>query len=87
MEENKITVQDWAIRARSKKEIYEFLVVQGNDYLPPIQDYNHEFVRDIIQGTKRVSMAYLSLSKKYIKGRDAKLCQVPMLKTLKVKET
>ena len=56
MEDRILTVQDCAIKARSKNEIYEFLTIQGNVYLPLIQECNHEFVRGIVQGTKKVKL-------------------------------
>ena len=56
MEDIIFTVQDCAIKARSKKEIYEFLTIHGNVYLPLIQECNHEFISDIVQGIKKVKL-------------------------------
>ena len=56
MKDRILTVQDCAIKVRSKKEIYEFLTIQGNVYLPPIQECNHEFIHGIVQGTKKVKL-------------------------------
>ena len=56
MEDSILTVQDCAIKACSKKEIYGFLTIQGNVYLPPIQECNHEFIRGIVQRTKKVKL-------------------------------
>ena len=50
-----LTVYDWAI-SLDKKEIYDFLVVQGNAYLPANHEWNHEFIREIVQGIKKVNL-------------------------------
>ena len=51
----RLTISDWAIRARSKKEVYNLLVVQGNLLLPPIDECNHKFIKDTVEGKKKVS--------------------------------
>ena len=45
---DRLTLLDCKVKARSIKEVYELLVVQGNVFLPPINEYNHVFVKDII---------------------------------------
>ena len=56
MEDKILAVQDCTFKARSKKEIYEFLTIKGNVYLPPIQECNHEFILGIVQGIKKVKL-------------------------------
>ena len=52
----KLTISDCAVRAWSKKEVYSLLVVQGNLFLPPIEEWNHEFIKQIVQGKKIVNL-------------------------------
>ena len=49
------TIEDCKVTARSKKEIYNLLCVQGNVFLPPIEECNHQYIKDIIEGKKLVS--------------------------------
>ena len=49
------TLNQWAVHARSKKEVYELLVIQGNVILPQIQEWDHQLIKAIIQGNKQVT--------------------------------
>ena len=51
------TLTECAVHARSKKEVYELLVVQGNVFLPPIQECDHVFIKEIITGKKHVRVS------------------------------
>ena len=55
------TVYDWAISLDKKKDIYDFFVVQGNAYLLAIHEWNHEFIREIVLGTKKVNLTVRNL--------------------------
>ena len=48
------TVLDVRIKAKSKLEIYRVLTPEGDIYLPPIKEWNYQFIRDIISGAKLV---------------------------------
>jgi hypothetical protein len=41
---------------RSKKEIYQILLIEGQFYLLPIEDCTFDFLRDIFSGKKTVSL-------------------------------
>ena len=43
---------------RSKKEIYQILLIEGQFYLPPIEDCTIDYLRDIISGRKKVSLQH-----------------------------
>ena len=47
-----ITSSDISLKAKSKKEIYMVLKVEGGLYLPPIMNANRNYIRGIISGTK-----------------------------------
>ena len=65
----KLTLNECAVHARSKKEVYELLVIQGNVLLPPIQEWDHQFIKEIIQGKKQVSRFQRVLCLAY-KGKE-----------------
>ena len=48
-----ITAKQFGIAARSKKENYDVLIVQGDYYLPPIESIRADFVYDILVGNKK----------------------------------
>ena len=52
--QDKFTVLDVGIKAKSKLEIYWVLTTEGGIYLPPIKEWNYQFIRDIITGAKLV---------------------------------
>jgi hypothetical protein len=54
MEKEDLTVNEMALRARSKKEMYQFLQVEGEIYLPPSSQVNWDYVADILSGEKNV---------------------------------
>ena len=45
-----ITLNDISIKARSKKEVYLVLTVEGGLYLPPILDSNRMYLKEIMSG-------------------------------------
>ena len=45
-----ITINDIALHAKSKKEVYDVLTIEGGIYLPPIIDANRKYVQNIIRG-------------------------------------
>ena len=47
-----ITLSDLSLKAKSKKEIYMVLTVEGGLYLSPIMDANRNYIRVVINGTK-----------------------------------
>ena len=47
-----ITLSDLSLKAKSKKEIYMVLTVEGGLYLSPIMDANRNYIRVVTNGTK-----------------------------------
>jgi hypothetical protein len=56
VEVKRIHTRDMSRIFRSKKEIYEILFVEGQYYLPPIEDCPIDFLRDLFCGKKKVSI-------------------------------
>ena len=46
------TIKNLAVKCKSKTEIYNLLIRDGNIYLPPKQDATQNYFRDLIQGKK-----------------------------------
>ena len=58
MEEEKlrtIDVREIALKCTTKAEVYKVLTIIGGIYLPPIEQINSDFIRDILSGDKLVS--------------------------------
>ena len=53
--QDKLSVLDVGVKAKSKLEIYRILTTEGGIYLPPPKEWNYQFIRDIITGAKLVS--------------------------------
>ena len=49
-----IDVREMALTCTTKSEVYKVLTLTGNVYLPPIQQVNSDFIRDILWGEKLV---------------------------------
>ena len=72
--ETEITINDISIKARSKKEIYMVLSLEGGIYLPPILDANSKYIKDIITG-----------SKEYLYWKNINTIKVPHIKSFEIK--
>ena len=53
MEPQFINVSTFAAKYKSKREVYTFLSVDGNVYLPPFDTVTVYFLKDIVSGKKR----------------------------------
>ena len=74
MEEfSEISINEVALKSKSKKDIYDLLTTEGNIYLPPLWDTHYKFISQIICGEKL-----------YLKWSEIKVCKVPHLKSLSV---
>ena len=51
---NPIDLNRLAIKARSKKELYDVLLSDCGIYMPPIQFANANYVRDVLTGLIKV---------------------------------
>ena len=58
MEEEKLStidVREMALKCTTKEEVYKVLTTTGGVYLPPVEQTNWDFIRDILWGDKLVS--------------------------------
>ena len=51
----KLKVNEISIHAKSKKELYRLLQLEGNIYLPPLEQANHKYISDLLSGKKKVT--------------------------------
>ena len=72
--ETEIIINNISIKARSKKEIYMVLSLEGGIYLPPILDANSKYIKDIMTD-----------SKKYLYWKNINTIKVPHIKSLEIK--
>ena len=54
MEPTKINVRQISLEASSKKELYRMLKLEGDVYLPPMPQANHNYFSDAIMGKAKV---------------------------------
>ena len=73
--EKSFTLNDVAIKARSKKEVYYVLATEGGIYLPPIIDANSSYLKEIARGTKL-----------FLYSKNVKVIKVPQIKKLFVND-
>ena len=50
-----VDVREMELKCTSKSEVYKVLTLTGNVYLPPMQQINSDFIRDIMWGEKCVT--------------------------------
>ena len=50
-----LDVKEMATKWSTKVEVYKVLTITGNVYLPPEEQTNCDFIRDILLGDKLVS--------------------------------
>ena len=41
------------LKAKSKKEIYRFMVTDADVYLPPLKEADYKYIRGILTGVKK----------------------------------
>jgi hypothetical protein len=51
----RVPAQTFAAKFKSKKEIFNFLTIDGKAYLPPYETITIYHMRDIVSGEKKVS--------------------------------
>ena len=54
-----IDARELALKWSTKEEVYKVLTISGNVYLPPVQQINCDFIRDLLWGDKNVSSFHL----------------------------
>ena len=76
MEESDIfTVNDLAVKCKSKSVLYNVLIREGNIYLPPKQDATQKYLRELLLGKKQ-----------YIRWSEVIVVQVPQYKGLRIND-
>ena len=55
MNQREFTVHEFGIVSQSKKEVYDVLTVEGDYFLPPIEQANADYISDILSGDKIVT--------------------------------
>ena len=73
--EKEITISDITLHAKSKKEGYDVLVIEGGIYLPPLMDANRKYVQSIIRGFK-----------KFLYSKNIKVVKVSQIDQLSIKK-
>ena len=73
--DRQITLNDVSVKAKSKKEVYSVLTVEGGLYLPPIMDSSKEYLKAIMTGKE-----------KFLSSKDVNVIKLPQLKSLSIKE-
>ena len=51
--DRQITLNDVSVKAKSKKEVYSVLTVEGGLYFLPIMDSNKEYLKAIMTGKEK----------------------------------
>ena len=72
--EKEITINDISIHAKSKKEIYHVLTVEGGIYLPTMMDANKKYIQNIMRGHK-----------KFLYAKNVKIAKVLQINKLSIK--
>ena len=86
MEEEKqniIDVREMALKWTTKGEIYKVLTTTGEIYLPPIDQINWDYIRDILWGDKP---EVVEINLKYISWNEVKIIEVPHIEGLRIPE-
>ena len=65
IQQEKVNVQSFQAKYKSKRECYNFLAVDVGVYLPAYETVTIYFLKDIISGTKKCKYRFNMLSKTY----------------------
>ena len=68
--EKTLTLNDVAIKAKSKKEAYFVLTIEGAIYLHPIMHANSSYLKEVARGTKL-----------FLYNKNVKVVKVPQIKS------
>ena len=83
MEPITINVKDFAAKYRSKREVYTFLTIDGNAYLPPFDTITIYFCKSLVQGTKKCKYT-VTANLTVINAEHVRHLQVPQYEELSV---
>ena len=83
MEPVNVNVKDFAAKYRSKREVYTFLTIDGNAYLPPFDTITIYFCKDLVRGVRKCKCA-TAADLTVINADHVRILQVPQYETLSV---
>ena len=84
MEPHYVNVKEFEAKYRSKREVYTFLTVDGDAYLPPFQDVTAYFLKDIVSGKKKCK-CHAAANLAVVKNERVRNLHVPMYEGLEHK--
>ena len=64
---SQLAISEISLKARSNKEVYTILSIEGGIYLPPILDANQSYLKGILTSKKKFFLAKILWSKEYHK--------------------
>ena len=87
-----IDVREMALKCTTKSEVYKVLTITGGIYLPPADQINWDFIRDLLfddkllypfsSPLKYMSESWIKTSLKYIEGNRVKIIESPHIEWL-----
>ena len=55
----KLNINEISLHAKSKRELYRLLQLDGFVYLLPLEQANHKYIADVLSGKKKVGLQFL----------------------------
>jgi hypothetical protein len=55
-DQDDLIMNEMAVHAQSKKEVYQILQIEGHVFLPPISQASSDYISDVLNGSKKVTM-------------------------------
>ena len=86
MEPQFVNVAAFSSKFRTKREIFTFLAVDGEAYLPPFETVTVYFLKDIIQGQKKCKYPYIVLTIAVVSTHAVRHLPVPQYPNLSMEK-
>ena len=86
MEPQFVNVAAFSSKFRTKREIFTFLAVDGEAYLPPFEPVTVYFLKDIIQGQKKCKYSYFVLTIAVVSTHAVRHLPVPQYPNLSMEK-
>ena len=86
MEPQFVNVAAFSSKFRTKREIFTFLAVDGEAYLPPFETVTVYFLKDIIQGQKKCKYPYFVLTIAVVSTHAVRHLPVPQYPNLSMEK-
>ena len=55
----KLNINEISLHARSKRELYWLLQLDGDVYLLPLEQASHKYIADVLSGKKKMGLQFL----------------------------